>query len=98
MNEETDVKQKAGEIPLRERLSLADEWASYAADVMPANAPEVQRVETRRAFYAGAGAMFGCMTGGLDANHEPTDLDVAYIESIHQELKQFSRDIAKGTA
>lgn len=91
-------KTVPGAIPLRERRALSDEWDSYAKDVLPKGAPMVQRVETRRAFYAGAGAMFSCVAGGLDADHEPTDLDVAYMESLHQELIQFSRDIATGAA
>lgn len=87
-----------GAIPLRERRTLADEWAEFSRAVMPKDAPEMQRVEMRRAWYAGAAAMFGLMTGGLDADHEPTDLDVAYVESLAQEIEAFSREIARGKA
>jgi hypothetical protein len=87
-----------GAIPLRDRRSLADEWAEFSRLIVPRNAPEVQRVEMRRAWYAGAAAMFGLMTGGLDADHEPTDLDVAYVESLSEEIETFSRDLARGKA
>lgn len=89
---------RSGAIPLRERCSLAQEWDQFARNILPPNASEVQRVETRRAFYAGAATMFGLMTGGLDADHEPTDLDVAYVESLNQEIAAFSRDLAEGNA
>lgn len=87
-----------GTIPLRERRALADEWAEFAKAVIPALAGPTQRSEMRRAWYAGAAAMFGLMTGGLDADSEPTDLDVAYVESLSQELTTFSRDLARGRA
>jgi hypothetical protein len=87
-----------GAIPLRERRALRDEWAEFAKKILPAGAPEVQRTEMRRAWYTGAAAMFGLMTGGLDADHEPTDLDVAYVESLNQELVAFGRDLNRGRA
>jgi hypothetical protein len=92
------MKSPIGAIPLRERRALGDEWREYLTRIMPKDAPEVQRVETRRAYYAGASSMFFLMTGGLDADHEPTDLDVAYVESLHQELQQFARDLGEGRA
>lgn len=90
--------QAEGAIPLRERRSLADEWRDFERRILPATAGPVQFVETRRAFYAGAQTMFNLVTGGLDADHEPTDLDVAYVESLFQEMQQFARAIAEGKA
>lgn len=87
-----------GSIPLRERRSLADEWAEFARLVVPKNAPPRQVVEMRRAWYAGAAAILSLVSGGLDADHEPTDLDVAYLKSLHQELVTFAIDISQGSA
>ena len=87
-----------GTIPLRERRSLADEWREFERAVMPKGAPQVQRVEMRRAWYAGAAMMFSLMTGGLDADSEPTDLDVAYLSSLHREIAAFSDDLGRGKA
>lgn len=87
-----------GSIPLRERRVLTDEWEHYARAILPAGAPDVQKVETRRAFYAGAAALFTLMTGGLDEDSEPTELDIAFVEVLSQELAAFGRDLAAGRA
>lgn len=36
------------------RITLQDEWDRYRRDVIPAGASPVQRIESQRAFYAGA--------------------------------------------
>lgn len=38
--------------------TIAAAWSDYLARVIPADAPEIQRTECKRAFYAGAGIMF----------------------------------------
>lgn len=40
-------------------------WEGFALTCMPAEAGEVQRTETRLAFYGGALAMFALMTGPI---------------------------------
>lgn len=42
--------------------------------------------------------MFGLLTGGFDADSEPTDLDVEYVSSLLAEIQQFAADIAGGRA
>lgn len=86
-----------GAIPLRERRTLADTYREFSG-VLPKGASEIQRVEMRRAWYAGAAGMFDLMTGGLDADHEPTELDISYVESLFQELQQFARQLEQGKA
>jgi hypothetical protein len=87
-----------GAIPLRERRSLAEDWKEFARLVIPLGAPAMQVAEMRRSWYAGAASLFALVSGGLDADHEPTDLDVAYLESLNKELEQFARDIERGSA
>jgi hypothetical protein len=96
--ESTVPPQAEGVIPLRERRSLSDEWAEFFRQCVPKGAPPLQLRETRRAWYAGASSLFALMEGGFDVDHEPTDLDVAYLESINQELAAFARDLEAGTA
>lgn len=70
-------------------------WQSYADDVLPKDAPTVQRIETRRAFYAGAQAFFGVMTNMADASD---DAGVAVLEGLRQELRSFVADVESGAA
>jgi hypothetical protein len=91
---------RPGTIPLRERRSLGEDWEEFASKIlkpMGVRVGSVQYVETRRAFYAGATAMMSLMTD-LDPEKEPTDLDVAWLQSVHEELKQFARDVGAGKA
>lgn len=64
-------------------------WISYRDDVMPKNAPAVQIHECRLAFYAGAVALFGEITNKLDPGDEPTARDLARVDAIANELREF---------
>jgi len=82
--------------------SLGAEFRAWSASVLdPIGASGLQRQETRRAWYAGASAMFGLMAGatpggaGLD-DHD--DEDAAYVEGLHQELRRFARDLTEHRA
>lgn len=92
----TEKPQPEGTIPLRERRALADEWSDFERQCIPEGAPTMQVVEMKRAWYAGAATLFSLVSGGLDADHEPTDLDVAYLDSLHQELKVFANRLVVG--
>lgn len=81
-----------GAIPLRERRTLADEWRDFSLTI-PARAPAVQRDEMRKAFYAGALSLLVLISGGLDADPDPTALDVAYLDALHRELSEFDPDV-----
>jgi hypothetical protein len=89
---------KEGAIPLRERRSLAEEWESFERDLVPEKASAAQRQEMRRSFYCGAIAIHTLMLNNLDEGMDETALDLAYIESLHQELAQFRRDLGEGRA
>jgi hypothetical protein len=39
-------------------VTIFESWDSYGREVVPANAPAIQREECRRAFYAGAWACY----------------------------------------
>jgi hypothetical protein len=72
-------------------------WASYASNVMPTGAPEVQLTECRRAFMAGAWAMLqACKrVGEPDVSEEA---GVIYLSSLEAELAAFYRDVKSGKA
>jgi hypothetical protein len=82
-------------MPDKERLiELA--WLSYQRDVIPRNAPEVQVTESRRAFYAGAQALFHTIINILEPGSEPTDNDLQTMTLIQQELKRFGDQVKAG--
>ena len=87
-----------GASPLRERLTLAEEWQRFEKLCIPAEALAGQRIEMRRGWYAGAIAMLALASSGFDVGSEPTDLDVAYLESLYQELRTYAADLAAGKA
>lgn len=70
-------------------------WLSYLDDVLPKNAPPVQIMETRRAFFAGAQACLSeCLALGSD--DVPEDAGVDVIEDLRLELQAFGRSVGKG--
>lgn len=80
------------------RLRLKEQWNSYSRQVMPCNASAVQIQECRRAFYAGAQALMGVMTGGItDAPGETAD-EMQMMSDLHSELEEFCRQVKDGRA
>ena len=73
----------------REAMTIGEAWASYSAEVVPAGAPKVQREECKRAFYAGAQAMFQVVmeTAELDSD----DASEARLAAIEREMQDWLR-------
>lgn len=84
-----------GQIPLRERRSLADEWNEFERAIGLRGCSDVQRIEMRRAFYGGAITMYNLAMTGLDEGSEPTELDIAYMESIQQEIADYGEELKR---
>lgn len=72
-------------------LALAVAWDSYRR-VIPADAPRVQLVETRRAFYAGAQAFMSACAAAPDNGEDRV------INGLCAELRQFVDDVTNGKA
>lgn len=73
---------------------LARAWESYRAKVLPPDAPDVQVVETRRAFYAGATIVLEiCKRVGAPDVSE--DLGVLQFEMLDREIVAFMARIGK---
>ena len=79
-------------------VRVADLWQSYADRVLPRNASWVQRQETRRAFYAGAHALFVGIVNGLTEGPEPQEEDLRALDDLRDEFEAFARDVAAGKA
>lgn len=71
-------------------------WNSYRVRVVPANAPEIQVQECRRAFYAGATALLGEMLSIPDGLTEEQEMEE--LMKIRQELSSFADLVTQGKA
>lgn len=75
---------------------IEEAWKDYEAKVIPADASEIQRTESRRAFYAGAVTVFGGVVGGIKGDGgAPTPADLALLTNCANELKAYRAEVAK---
>lgn len=77
--------------------TIQQQWDFFNALVVPANAPDIQRIEMRRAFYAGAEAMMRIQwnIGGADVSE---DAGVQILEGCRDELEGFAKQVTEGKA
>ena len=74
-------------MPARGRIMR--EWHSYAREVLPRDVQQNQLSEMRRAFFAGAAAMFAAM---MDSGDEDFEADgVGVIRELSDEMEEFVR-------
>ncbi len=73
---------------------IAGKWSSYREQVVPAEAEETQVVETRRAFYAGAAAVYWTLIHKLGDSPDPTPEDIALLDGIAAEIQEFVDELA----
>jgi hypothetical protein len=76
------------------------EWETYRHLVMPPQAGEMQFMETRRAFYAGAKAMFALISEISDPKTGPeaTQNELQRVDGLANELEEFNQRIRDGKA
>lgn len=80
------------------RQLMAEQWDQFARSVMPKDAPESQRREMRRAFYAGAQSILFRVIESFAPEAEPTADDLQIMEDLHNELQEFGKLIQQGRA
>jgi hypothetical protein len=78
------------------QMLMLGEWRKFSAAVLPANCPDVQRVEMRRAFYAGAQAILFRVITSFAPESEPTEADLKLMDDVHRELLDFAKDVEAG--
>lgn len=71
-------------------------WRSFAEHVLPASASAVQRQETRRAFYAGAGLLFEKLTNAVGPDDVSEDAGIDIMRSVEAEIREWLRDVKEG--
>lgn len=78
------------------RQLVLELWNSYRREVIPAEAPDVQVIECRRAFYAGAKGLLRAIEACLDpTSPDETPGDMAQMQAISDELDRFAGDTVK---
>lgn len=55
-------------------------------------APEVQKQEMKRAYYAGAQHLFSSIVNIMDEDREPTAGDLHKMDLIHSELEKWAEE------
>lgn len=71
--------------------TVYQQWQSYERQIVPKGADAVQREECRRAFYAGAAAMFGLVMAATEPTNE--DECEARLTALDTELGAFTKDM-----
>lgn len=67
------------------RKRLEEQWNDYARNILPKDAPPIQRKECRMAFMAGCAATIGLLNQGADLN----DIDQAkFMQDLGHELME----------
>lgn len=83
---------------MKRRQLMAEQWKRFARNVIAKDAPEVQKREMRRAFYAGAQAILFKVIESFALETEPTVEDLQLIQDVRDELESFGRSVAEGRA
>lgn len=73
--------------------TIAELCAEFDRIVIPSTASETQRREMRKAFYAGAHALFHMMVAMLDPGTEPTEDDLRAMDRIATELQAWETSV-----
>jgi hypothetical protein len=74
-------------------------WLEYQQKVIHPDAPAIQIVESRRAFYAGAQSTFSGLVAMLDhSSPEPTPSDLRKIDDVQAEFLWFADEMRGGRA
>lgn len=69
---------------------IDDRWKTYRLKVIPLDAPELQSVECRRAFYAGAGAVLDML---LRSTAQGQVQAVREVQGLQAEVERFRADV-----
>jgi hypothetical protein len=80
------------------RQLMGEQWDEFARKILPPNCPNTQRIEMRRAFYAGAQAILFRVIVAFAPEAEPTAADLQVMDDLDQELQDFGKMIQEGRA
>ncbi len=71
-------------------------WERYLEEVLPSDAPLIQLIETRRAFYSGAASLFTMMVDQTKQAGITEEQGIDYLAELNAEIVQFGIDLLDG--
>jgi hypothetical protein len=74
--------------------TIAEQWASFEAEVITVAASESQRVALRQAFYGGAGALYA-LIGRVESADVSEAQGIVMLDRLAAELEAFAHDAGK---
>jgi hypothetical protein len=80
------------------RRRLAAEWENFRMAVIPFNASVTQVFEMRRAFYAGAWAIYQLQIEQTSPADEVTEEDLDFMRDLEAEMREFHDAVKAGRA
>lgn len=72
---------------------IEKEWNDYLLKIMPKDAGVQQVIETRKAFFAGAGSLFYAILNYLEHTDDPdevTEADMDLMEGLQKEIDEWT--------
>ena len=75
--------------------TIQSNWEDFVRRVIPEDASKIQVQEMKRSFYAGAASILN-ITFYLGGKNIPQEAGVIMLESLHEECRQFAKDVTEG--
>lgn len=81
------------------RRRMAEQWNDFANLILTdPRIPDTQRIEMRRAFYAGGIAVFHAVAVDMSPGDSMTESDEQMLKDLAQEFIDYERDLKAGRA
>lgn len=68
-------------------------WKDYETKVLPPDCSDIQKFETKKAFYAGAGGLLDSLLKVLGPGADPTEADLSIMDGIQEELNDYLKEV-----
>lgn len=77
---------------------IKENWDQFEKQAIHKRAPDIQRQEMRRAFYAGAAITYVALSRAVSEGDGVSDDDVSVLRDFEDELLAFSKAVQAGEA
>jgi hypothetical protein len=84
-------------MPLQ-RQYVNEQWNDFSKKVLSPECSDVQRIEMRRAFFAGAVALWSIFFKGLSEGEDVQPEDLKKMSDLQAEFDHYAEQLRKGAA